>query len=237
MSIELVVFDMAGTTVKDKNYVGIAFQNAMDKYGYPVAIENISPIMGYEKPVAIKMMLEKHEPDQNKITAQLIGSIHTEFVESMIAFYTTSDDIVPLPHVEETFLKLREVGIKIALDTGFSRNIADVIMDRLGWTGKVDFLIASDEVEKGRPFPDMIEKIKAALEIKSSEVIAKVGDTEVDINEGINSGCKYVIGITTGSFTREELEPYHPTHIIDDISEIIGIILPEKINAQQDQTF
>lgn len=234
MSIELVVFDMAGTTVKDKNYVGVAFQNAMDNYGYPIAIENINPIMGYEKPVAIKMMLEKHEPEKQKITEALIDSIHTEFVDSMIKFYETSDDIVPLPNVEETFLKLREAGIKIALDTGFSRNIADVIMDRLGWADKVDFLVASDEVEHGRPFPDMIEKIKAALKIKSSEVIAKVGDTEVDINEGINSGCKYVIGITTGAFTRDELIPYNPTHIIDDISDVINIIMPKTVTTQQD---
>jgi phosphonatase-like hydrolase len=231
MSIELVVFDMAGTTVKDKNYVGVAFQNAMDKYGYPIAIENINPIMGYEKPLAIKMMLDKHEPDRQKITAKLINNIHSEFVESMLSFYETSDDIVPLPHVEETFSKLRDAGIKIALDTGFSRDIADVIMRRLGWEDKVDFLVASDEVEQGRPFPDMIEKIKAALQIISSDVIAKVGDTEVDINEGINSGCKYVIGITTGSFTREELIPYNPTHIIDDISDVLNIVLSQEVTA------
>jgi phosphonatase-like hydrolase len=234
MSIELVVFDMAGTTVKDKNYVGIAFQNAMAEYGYPVAIENINPIMGYEKPLAIKMMLDKYEPNRLKITAKLINSIHSEFVNSMLKFYETSDDIVPLPHVEETFLRLREAGIKVALDTGFSRDIADVIIGRLGWEEKIDFLVASDEVEQGRPYPDMIEKIKAALDIRSSDRIAKVGDTEVDINEGINSGCKYVIGITTGAFTREELIPYNPTHIIDDISDVLQIILPQQVNAQQD---
>lgn len=224
MSIELVVFDMAGTTVKDKNFVGVAFQNAMKSYGYQIAIENINPIMGYEKPVAIRMMLEKHESDKQKITDQLIDDIHTEFVDSMIRFYETSDDIVPLPNVEETFGILRDAGIKIALDTGFSKNIADVIISRLGWEDKVDFMVASDEVENGRPFPDMIEKIKTTLNISSSGVVAKVGDTEVDINEGINSGCKYVIGVTTGAFTREELLPYNPTHIIDDISEVISII-------------
>lgn len=224
MSIELVVFDMAGTTVKDKNFVGVAFHNAMKSYGYQIAIENINPIMGYEKPVAIRMMLEKHESDKQKITDQLIDDIHTEFVDSMIRFYETSDDIVPLPNVEETFGILRDAGIKIALDTGFSKNIADVIISRLGWEDKVDFMVASDEVENGRPFPDMIEKIKTALNISSSGVVAKVGDTEVDINEGINSGCKYVIGVTTGAFTREELLPYNPTHIIDDISEVISII-------------
>lgn len=224
MLTELVVFDMAGTTVRDKNYVGIAFHEAMKSYGYEVAIEEINPIMGYEKPLAIRMMLERHEDGKNKITDILIHNIHSEFVERMIHFYSTTNDIAPLPDVEETFGALREDGIKIALNTGFSRDIADVIISRLGWEDKIDFLVASDEVEHGRPFPDMIKKIMKALNIESSDKVVKVGDTEVDINEGINAGCKYVVGITTGAFTREELLPYKPTHIIDNISEILNIV-------------
>ena len=224
MSIELVVFDMAGTTVKDKNFVGIAFQQAMQSQGYEIAIENVNPLMGYEKPLAIKMMLEVRESDKSKITAELVDTIHTHFVNGMISFYQTTTEIAPLPHVEETFSALREQGIKIALNTGFSRDIADVIVSRLGWEDKIDCLVASDEVPYGRPYPDMIRKIMAELGIASAERVAKVGDTEVDINEGINAGCKYVIGVTTGAFTREELLPYKPTHIIDDIAEVPGII-------------
>ena len=224
MSIELVVFDMAGTTVRDKNFVGIAFRQAMLSQGYEIAIENINPLMGYEKPLAIKMMLEVRESDKSKITNALVEAIHTHFVNGMIEFYQTTTEIAPLPHVEETFSVLREEGIKIALNTGFSRDIADVIISRLGWENKIDCLVASDEVPFGRPYPDMIRKIMAELGVESADRIAKVGDTEVDINEGLNAGCKYVIGITTGAFTREALLPYKPTHVIDDIAEVRGII-------------
>ena len=224
MSIELVVFDMAGTTVKDKNYVGIAFQEAMLSHGYEIAIEDVNPIMGYQKPLAIRMMLGERESDKSKITDTLIDEIHSEFVDRMIYFYGTTTELAPLPNVEETFGALREEGIKIALNTGFSRDIADVIVSRLGWDAKIDLLVASDEVAHGRPYPDMIQKIMYELEITSPEKVAKVGDTEVDVNEGINAGCKYVIGVTTGSFTREQLLPYKPTHIIDNISEILNIL-------------
>ena len=234
MLTELVVFDMAGTTVKDKNYVGIAFHEAMKSYGYEVAVEEINPIMGYEKPLAIRMMLEKHEIGKDRITDVLVNDIHSEFVERMINFYSTTNEIAPLPDVEETFAALKEDGIKIALNTGFSRDIADVIIGRLGWESKIDYLIASDEVEHGRPYPDMIRKIMAELDIDSPEKVVKVGDTEVDINEGINAGCKYVIGITTGAFTREELLPYKPTHIIDNISEVLNIVFAtETYKAQE----
>lgn len=231
MSTELVVFDMAGTTVKDKNYVGIAFQEAMQSQGYEIAIEDVNPLMGYEKPLAIRMMLDVFEPDKQKITPELVDFIHTNFVNGMLHFYRNTTEIAPLPNVEETFLKLREAGVKIALNTGFSRDIADVIIDRLGWASKIDYLVASDEVPNGRPHPDMIAKIREVLHIDSADKIAKVGDTEVDINEGINAGCKYVIGVTTGAFTRAELLPYKPTHIIDDIAEVIGILTEDTAYA------
>ncbi|KIO76959.1 phosphonoacetaldehyde hydrolase [Pedobacter lusitanus] len=224
MSIKLVVFDMAGTTVSDKNYVALSFQQAMKKHGYMMEVEDVNPLMGYEKPLAIKMMLDKYETDTKKINEDLIGQIHTDFVNIMIDFYTHSTDIKPLPNVENTFSELRNMGIKIGLDTGFSRDIAELIISRLAWEDKIDVMAASDDVKNGRPYPDMINQIKAQLNILPTDQVVKVGDTEVDINEGINAGCKYVIAITTGAFTRQELEPHHPTHIIDDISEVITII-------------
>lgn len=233
MLTELVVFDMAGTTVKDKNYVGIAFQQAMESRGYSIAIEDVNPLMGYEKPLAIRMMLEVREADKDKITDELVAAIHAKFVSGMLDFYRTTQDIAPLPNVEETFASLRADGVKIALNTGFSRNIADVIIDRLGWEDKIDYLVASDEVPFGRPYPDMIQKIMKALGVSSAENVAKVGDTEVDINEGINAGCKYVIGVTTGAFTREQLLPYKPTHVIDDIADVLSILSASSTLAAQ----
>jgi phosphonatase-like hydrolase len=224
MSVELVVFDMAGTTVKDKNYVGIAFQGALKSNGYTVDLSAINPLMGYKKPVAIRMILEKHLVDPSEITEELIATIHSEFVRLMIDFYKTTDEIAPLPTVEDTFANLRSNGFKIALNTGFSRDIAEVIVGRLGWEDTVDCLVASDDVAHGRPYPDMIQKIMQELNIDSAEKVAKVGDTEVDINEGFNTGCKYVIGVTTGAFTRGELEPYKPTHIVDSLAEVLEIV-------------
>lgn len=224
MSIKLVVFDMAGTTVSDENYVALSFQQAMKKQGYEVELKDVNPLMGYEKPVAIQMMLQKCETDVQKINTAIITQIHTDFVNIMLEFYTRSNEIKPLPNVENTFEQLRNMGIKIGLDTGFSRNIAELIISRLNWEDKIDIMVASDDVKNGRPYPDMIHKMKMDLNILPTDGVIKIGDTEVDINEGLNADCNYVIGITTGAFTRAELEPHHPTHIIDDISELIAII-------------
>jgi phosphonatase-like hydrolase len=230
MPIKLVVFDIAGTTVKDDHAVSRAFQAALQKFNYEVPLELIDPLMGYEKTMAIRQMLRLHEHNDAQITTELVGNIHREFVQHMIAYYAFSPCIEPLPNVEETFTALRSKGIQVGINTGFSRDIAETIVNRLRWAekGLIDHVIGSDEVELGRPYPYMIQKMMLAGGIDQARHVAKVGDTEVDVREGQNAGCRYVIGVTTGIFTREELEPYKPTHIIDDIADVIKIVTTHK---------
>jgi phosphonatase-like hydrolase len=226
MPIKLVVFDIAGTTVKDDHDVSKAFQAALKKSNYEVPIDLIDPLMGYEKNLAIKQILRLHEHNEAKITPELVSKIHKEFVIQMINYYQTAPGIEPLPNVEETFAALRAMRIQVGINTGFSRDIADTIVKRLQWVekGLIDHVVGSDEVELGRPYPYMIQKMMLDGGIEKPEYVAKIGDTEVDVREGQNAGCRYVIGITTGTFSRQELAIYNPTHIIDDIAQVLDII-------------
>ncbi|MCX2433092.1 HAD-IA family hydrolase [Pedobacter sp. GR22-10] len=227
MSIKLVVFDMAGTTVKDENKVTQTFKSALHQYGYDVPDHIINPLMGYKKIVAITKMLHLYEADASKITPVLIDQIHETFVRLMIEYYQQADFLEALPNATSTLLALKKAGIQVGINTGFSRDIAEVIIKRLEWREKdiFDYLVCSDEVAEGRPNPGMINRLRQLAGIAEADEVAKVGDTEVDIREGQNAGCKYVIAVTTGAFTRAELEPYHPTHIIDNIADVLGIVL------------
>jgi phosphonatase-like hydrolase len=226
MSIKLIVFDMAGTTLKDDHDVSRAFRAALLKSGYEVPLNMIDPLMGYEKNLAIRQILRLREHNDAQITNELVREIHKEFVKQMIAYYQTGVGVEALPNVEETFALLHKRGVKIGINTGFSRDIAMTIVNRLQWIekGLVDYVVGSDEVELGRPHPYMIQKLMTEAGVTNAKQVAKIGDTEVDVREGQNAGCRYVIGITTGTFKRDELVPYKPTHIIDDIRELVDII-------------
>ena len=225
-NIKLVVFDIAGTTVKDNGEIATAFHDAMKERGYDIPHEKIYPLMGYKKPEAISMMLQEYEADIDGITAEYINNIHDRFIELMVEYYTHTDQLQPLPHAESVFLWLKEREIKIGLDTGFSADITNIIIDRLGWLkdGKIDYIVCSNEVPAGRPQPFMIQKMMHAAGINDAKQVIKLGDTEVDVNEGKNAGCLYSIAVTTGAFTREALIPYHPDFIIDDLNELIEIL-------------
>jgi phosphonatase-like hydrolase len=144
----------------------------------------------------------------------------------MIEYYRHAPGIAPMEDAEAVFSRLHEMGIKVGLDTGFSRDITDVILERVGWKNSplIDVTVASDEVKRGRPFPDMIQKMMELLGIEDTLEIIKIGDTEVDVNEGHQTGCLMSIAVTTGAYTEAELRKHHPTHVIHSLSELIPIL-------------
>jgi phosphonatase-like hydrolase len=224
MPVKLVVLDMAGTTVADKDFVATAFQKAFKNQDIAISTGEINPLMGYEKKLAIKMMLQKNNID---FDGEMIESIYDDFVEEMIDFYRYSPEVKPAPGAEELFEHLKERSMTVTLNTGFPKNIAAAIVDRFQWIekGLVDDYIASDEVKQGRPHPFMIEQLMYRSGIDDPMLVAKVGDTAVDIEEGKNVGCSYTIAITTGAYTKSQLEDSSPTHIVTSLLEIPAILM------------
>lgn len=225
MAIKLAVFDMAGTTVFDKGFVHEAFIKGMQSKGFDVTHDEVNPLMGLHKPEAIRIMLEKRM-DAAAITEEFVMEIHDVFEQNMVDFYSADPTVHEIEGASKVFEALQAKGIKVALNTGFGRKITDTIIKRLGWDkGLVDASCASDEVAKGRPHPDMISKIMEQLGITNTLLVAKTGDTPVDLQEGQNTNCGLVIGVTSGAYKREELEQYYHTHIVPSVVEAAELIL------------
>jgi phosphoglycolate phosphatase-like HAD superfamily hydrolase len=63
----------------------------------------------------------------------------------------------------------------------------------------------------------MIEALMGRLGIDDPKRVAKVGDTPSDLLEGQGARCGLVVGVTAGTHTRLELEPYPHHHLIESI--------------------
>jgi phosphonatase-like hydrolase len=225
MNTKLVVFDLAGTTVADNGNVNDSFRNVFLSAGIQVPAAEVDQLMGYRKIEAITLIVDKYLPD-NSDNQALINKLHDDFNEDMTAFYLNDPEIKPLPHAEDIFEWLNQNGIKVGLNTGFTRRITDAILQRLGWDQDpfVNMVVCSDEVPEGRPKPFMIQKMLEKFNISSPQQVIKVGDTEVDVLEGRKAGCGLVVSVTTGSYTREQLKMYNPDFIIDSLLELHAII-------------
>ena len=70
-SIQLAVFDISGTTVKDKGEITTAFEKTFQQKGYTIPKEKIAAVMGYKKTDAIQTLLEEFAEDKSVINQRL----------------------------------------------------------------------------------------------------------------------------------------------------------------------
>jgi phosphonatase-like hydrolase len=227
MAIKLAVFDMAGTTVEDKDFVADALVKAFEKQELYISHKHANTKMGIPKPVAIRELLDELFEEAPNNLDTLVEDIHKDFKQFMIDFYSNDKSVKGKLNAVRTMLALKNAGVKVALDTGFSRDIANIIIDRLGWDIQqvIDFSVTSDEVANGRPHPDLILKAMEIAGVSDAKEVAKIGDTQSDLGEGTAAGCKFVIGVTTGAQARTLLEKSKHTHLVDDIYEVVDIVL------------
>lgn len=107
--LKLVICDMAGTTINDRDEVYRVLREATERAGARYSDAQFQEYMGTEKRWAIIKLLE-------------IGGVES-----------TENPPEPLPGVVDTLTSLREQGVQVGLTTGFSRGIVDIILDSMGW--------------------------------------------------------------------------------------------------------
>jgi phosphonatase-like hydrolase len=185
----------------------------LSRAGHVVSTDAVNAVMGLPKPEASRRLVGPGGP---------VDAIFADFEAEMARYYAEDPAVAEVPGTRATFAALRHAGLKVAVNTGFSRSLTATLLDRMGWSweGLIDASIASDEVPRGRPHPDMIRRLMADLGVFDPSRVAKVGDTPADLEEGANAGCGRIVGVTGGTHTREQLAAYPHTDLIGTVVEL-----------------
>ncbi|MEM7656857.1 MAG: phosphonatase-like hydrolase [Bacteroidota bacterium] len=222
--IQLVVFDMAGTTVNENNVVYKTLHRAIQGVGYPVSLEEVL-LWGAGKEKRQAIIDTVQEIHGQNLSAQEAEAIHTHFRQELTLAYQTLD-VQPCEGAEAVFATLQSAGIKVGLNTGYGRETADQLLRKLGWQvgREIDACVTADQVERGRPHPDMIWLVMEQTGISDPQQVAKIGDSIIDIEEGKAAKCGLSLGVTTGAHTRDQLASAQPDHVLDQLSELLTLL-------------
>ena len=213
MTPELVVLDMAGTTVADDGLVVKAFTAAIETVGvpeekYPEMLQYVVDTMGQSKITVFRALLREE----------------TRAQQANSAFETAYGDLVrageckPIPGAEDVIRGLRGDGVKVAFTTGFAPATQQAILDTLGWRDLADLALAPGDGVRGRPFPDLVLAAALRLEVTDVRRTAVVGDTASDVLCGLRAGASVVAGVLTGAGRREDL--LEATHVLDSVRDL-----------------
>jgi phosphonatase-like hydrolase len=218
--IELVVFDMAGTTIEDRGQVLNAFTAALHKAGIVVTDKELQAWRGAAKQEVLRFYVEQQYGHDDADIAPRVERAYADFRLLLESSYVRGG-VRAVAGAEATFGWLRERGIKIALTTGFYRSVTDIILQAVGWhAGKIDACICSDDVPQGRPAPFLIFRAMEATGVTSVHRVIKVGDTARDMLAGRKAGVRGIVGVLSGSHGVEQLGRVYHTHIIASVAEL-----------------
>jgi phosphoglycolate phosphatase len=216
----LVVLDMAGTTVRDDGAVDEAFTAALSSVGvvpgssrFDDARRYVLETMGQSKADVFAVLLE---PPAAKQATEEFALAYEQIV--------AQGRVAPMDGAAELFAALRDHGVKVCLTTGFAPSTRDALLASLGWTDLVDLALSPADCGRGRPEPDMIFGAMERLGVPDAGAVAVVGDTVSDLEAGAKSGARAVVGVLSGAHDRATLSAAPHTDLIDDVTELIGVL-------------
>lgn len=221
VEIELVVLDLAGTTVRDDGLVERAFALAAERTGLVDDDEQLAGALGY---VRETMGQSKIDVFRALAADDAAAERANEAFETAYLEFAVEGGIEAIPGADALLRQLRDFDVKIALVTGFSRATMNAILDVLGWVALVDVTLTPAEAGRGRPFPDL--PLTALMRVGASGTAGMVivGDTASDMLSGVNAGAGLIVGVLTGAHDRETLEAAGADVVLDDISELAPLL-------------
>ena len=213
--LELVIFDLAGTTVEDRGQVPGAFTAALAEHGIEVTAEQVKGVRGLSKRQAVLHFVPAGS-DQARLAEEAYASFRAHLAQQY-----TAESVRAIPGAAPAFRWLREHGVRVALNTGFDRAITDLLLGALGWAGgTVDAVVCGDDVTRGRPAPYLVFRAMELTGAGSVHRVATVGDTTLDLQAGYNAGIRWNIGVLSGAHDRQSLARAPHTHLIPSVAEV-----------------
>lgn len=237
-NVKLAIFDMAGTTVKDEREVEKCFYDAIKATNLEISAEKINSMMGWSKILVFETIWKEELGEDHPEYAAKVKESYDYFRETLENHYKTVG-AQPYEGILDVFEYCRNNGIKVALTTGFYREVTDIILGKLGWnagldsdymslentgTNIINCSIASSDVVNGRPAPEMIQLAMKKCGITDPKQVINLGDTPSDLQSAEAANVLYSVGSLYGTHTEAELAPYKHDKFITKPIDMIEIL-------------
>ncbi len=119
-----------------------------------------------------------------------------------MALYEYAHNIKAKPHAREFLLRMKEAGIKLALATASSRQLYEAVLKNNCIYEYFDYFASTDQVERGKGFPDVYELAARGLGLYSGE--CAVFEDIIEGIEGAKAGGFTAIAVINGCFIEDE---------------------------------
>lgn len=199
--LKAVILDWAGTIVDYGSQApAMVFVETFKRQGVKITLTEARAPMGMAKKDHIREItrmpavaerwqtVHGRRPDEDDI-----NTMYELFIPLQLE--ALPDYAGLIPGTLETVAALRQMGLKISTNTGYNREMVEILLAEAGKQGfEPDSTVCTSDVPAGRPEPWMSLLNAQQMGVYPMEALVKVDDTLPGIEEGLNAGM-WTIGL------------------------------------------
>lgn len=171
-----VIFDLDETLVESLESIRTAFFYTVEKLALDIDAESAFKEMMHW-PLSVSMEKIFPEIDLKEVVKIFREKYHSIYL-----------DMTPVKEgMIEILDALKDIGVKLTVATNKKGPYARKLVEHLGLSDYFVKVIGEGDVEKPKPFPDMIEEALRQMGTEKNETIL-IGDSKVDVVTGRNAG-------------------------------------------------
>ncbi len=183
MAIEAVIFDCDGTLVDSEPLARRAWERTLAPYGYTISEAEYPGLVGL--PYA-----RVHGFFAERIPGlPAAGAFWEDYAGTLFSLIDT--ELQPFADALATVEELREGGIAVAVASSSPRARLDRTLRRAGLAEAFAVSVAGDEIEHGKPAPDMFLAAAAGLRVAPRRC-AVIEDSPPGVAAGLAAGMRTV---------------------------------------------
>ena len=214
---KLVIFDLDGTLLNTIDDLARATNQALAALGYPT-----HDVAAYRYFVGngINKLFERALPPERR-TAEEVARVRALFVP----YYDrhNADFSRPYEGVPELLRRLDEGGARLAVASNKYQAATRELVARFFPGVPFVAVFGQREGVPTKPDPRVVEDILREAGVAREEALY-VGDSGVDMRTALNAGVE-ACGVAWGFRPVEELEAFHPAHLVSHPAEILRLAL------------
>lgn len=196
MELKLVIFDMDGVILDSERVANLAWFQVSEKYNLGLTLEKLRDIKGGTT-VRTEGILAK------LVGEEIAKKILVEKKEKQLEIIKSEGGIKLKKGVVELLKYIKEKGLKCVVATSTSRESAERQLKETGVYKYFDTLTFGDEIENGKPAPDIFLKACEKVKVSPKEAIV-IEDSVLGATAANRAMIRCFVVEDTIKFTEEE---------------------------------
>lgn len=217
----IIIFDVEGTLIDCASQSLESWQKALAEFGHSFHCKDLQPYSGMDASDMLLSLLPAAPEEIRKKVANRQGEIYeSQYLHG----------VKPFPGIKDLFTALKKRGFALAIATSCKHEELDTYDRSMAALRMVDVIECGDEVDRGKPHPDLFRAALKKLDVRDGTEVISIGDTPYDARAVEGLGIR-AVGVLTGGFSRSELERAGCGSVIESVTRLEPLQFPRSANA------